>query len=562
MNYFLLYFFTLLIVFSIIGYGFLLSRIVNKELVKLNLGYLGLLGLLLLTIISYATIFFTAHNYTHNLILHFIGIFLFIYNIRTQKLDKEVLKLLILFSILFLGMLIIRNHDDFNYYHFTYSFGLTQDKLQLGLGNFQHGYKHHSSLFFFNSITYLPFIKYYLFHAVGWITLLFTNFIILKFILNKKNLKEFNFKLILYIVIFLFINVKFSRIGGYGTDISGQLIMFILLPLIYSSLHKKKFKSNLDLLILLISYVTTLKAFFILNFLFLFSYFFFINIKNLIKYFFNTRSILISFFALSLLTSINISYTGCAIYPIKQTCFFDKVSWTISEQAVDHLSKWYNLWAKAGAGPVYRVDNPEIYIQKFNWVSNWYERYFEYKGYETLIGIIVIFALLLIIFYSKNIKPPKKIDKKIIINLYILSLILLFEWFYNRPSLRYGGYYLFCFFFFIPFSYYISRYKINYEKIKKSVFSLVVISFLIFNFKNISRINEEKDMFKNDKDNIFPLYYAPIQTFRTIELENNINIYLPTSGDGCYVTKTPCVNGDQGIIAKKTFGFTTFIWNK
>ena len=69
-------------------------------------------------------------------------------------------------------------------------------------------------------------------------------------------------------------------------------------------------------------------------------------------------------------------------------------------------------------------------------------------------------------------------------------------------------------------------------------------------------------MFKNDKDNIFPLYYAPIQTFRTIELENNINIYLPTSGDGCYVTKTPCVNGDQGIIAKKTFGFTTFIWNK
>ena len=179
-------------------------------------------------------------------------------------------------------MLIIRNHDDFNYYHFTYSFGLTQDKLQLGLGNFQHGYKHHSSLFFFNSITYLPFIKYYLFHAVGWITLLFTNFIILKFILNKKNLKEFNFKLILYIVIFLFINVKFSRIGGYGTDISGQLIMFILLPLIYSSLHKKKFKSNLDLSILLISYVTTLKAFFILNFLFLFSYFFFINIKYFI----------------------------------------------------------------------------------------------------------------------------------------------------------------------------------------------------------------------------------------------------------------------------------------
>ena len=68
MNYFLLYFSTILIVFSTIGYGFLLSRIVNKELIKFNLGYVGLLGLLSLTIISYITIYFISHNYTHNLI--------------------------------------------------------------------------------------------------------------------------------------------------------------------------------------------------------------------------------------------------------------------------------------------------------------------------------------------------------------------------------------------------------------------------------------------------------------------------------------------------------------
>jgi len=559
MNYFLLYFFTLLIVFSTIGYGFLLSRIVNKDLIKFNLGYIGLLGLLTLTIISYITIFFTSHNYAHNLILHFIGIFLFIYNIKTLKLDKEVLKLLILFSILFLGMLIIRNHDDFNYYHFTYSYGLTQNKLMLGLGNFQHGYKHHSSLFFFNSITYLPFIKFYLFHAVGWITFLFTNFIILKFILQKKNLKEFSFKLIFYIVTFLFINVKFARVGGFGTDISGQLIMFILLPLIYSSLVKKELKSNLDLSILLISYVTTLKSFFILNFLFLFSYFFFFKIKDLIKYFLNTKSVLISFFTISLLISINISYTGCAIYPIKQTCLFKNISWTISEKHVDHLSKWYEIWSKSGAGPNnYGVKDSLIYIQKFNWVSNWYKNYFEYKGYETLLGIAVIFILLLIIFYSKNIKPPKKINKKIISILYALSFILFFEWFYNRPSLRYGGYYLFCFFFFIPFSYFISRYKLDYERIRTSVVSLVIISFLIFNIKNISRINKEQNMFKNDKNNIFPLYYAPIQTFKTIELEENINVYIP-KGDGCYVTKTPCVGGGDGVYAKKILGFSAFI---
>ena len=562
MNYFLLYFSTLLIVFSTIGYGFIFSKIVNKEFIKLNFGYLGLLGLLCLTIISYSTIFFTPHNFVHNLILHFIGIFFFFYNVRLQKLNTEVVKLSILFSILFIGLLIIRNHDDFNYYHFTYSYGLTQDKLQLGLGNFQHGYKHHSSIFFFNSITYLPFIKFYLFHIVGWITLLFTNFIILDFVLKKDNLKKLSFKLIFYIISFIFINVKFSRIGGYGTDISGQLIMFILLPLIYTTLTKKKFKSNLDLSILLISYVTTLKAFFILNFLFLFSYFFFFKLKDLTKYFLNSRSILISFFTLSLLTSINISYTGCAIYPIKKTCFFDKISWTIKENHVDHLSKWYEIWAKSGAGPNFGVQDPYNYIEKFNWVSNWYQNYFTYKGYDTLAGITFLCILLLIIFFSKRVIRHKKIDNKIIGILYVLCFVLFFEWFYNRPSLRYGGYFLFCFIFFIPFSYFISRYKLSYNRIKNSLVSLIIISFLIFNIKNVTRIKKEQNMFKNNKDNIFPLYYAPKQTYKTIKLKNNINVYIPSSGDGCYVTKTPCVGSAERIKTKKTLGFSTFMNTK
>ena len=51
MNYFLLYSTSLIIVFSIIGYGFILSRFVNKELSNFNLGYIGLLGLLFLVII-------------------------------------------------------------------------------------------------------------------------------------------------------------------------------------------------------------------------------------------------------------------------------------------------------------------------------------------------------------------------------------------------------------------------------------------------------------------------------------------------------------------------------
>ena len=79
------------------------------------------------------------------------GSFSFIFHIKERRLNIDVVKLVIIFSVLFCGLLVIRNHDDFNYYHFTYSLGLTENKLFLGLGNFQHGYKHHSSIFFLNS---------------------------------------------------------------------------------------------------------------------------------------------------------------------------------------------------------------------------------------------------------------------------------------------------------------------------------------------------------------------------------------------------------------------------
>ena len=57
-KYFLLYFYLILIISSILGYGFLLANFLNKNLLKYNVGYIGILGLLSLVLISYTTIFF------------------------------------------------------------------------------------------------------------------------------------------------------------------------------------------------------------------------------------------------------------------------------------------------------------------------------------------------------------------------------------------------------------------------------------------------------------------------------------------------------------------------
>jgi hypothetical protein len=49
------------------------------------------------------------------------------------------------------------------------------------------------------------------------------------------------------------------------------------------------------------------------------------------------------------------------------------------------MNDWYEQWSKAGANPNFRVENPQEYIQYFNWVSNWFERIFFYKGFRFFI---------------------------------------------------------------------------------------------------------------------------------------------------------------------------------
>ena len=57
-------------------------------------------------------------------------------------------------------------------------------------------------------------------------------------------------------------------------------------------------------------------------------------------------------------------------------------------------------------------------------------------------GIVIFAFLTLILFRGVNKEKPDKKKRNILISLFFLTLILFFEWFYNHPALRYGGYYL------------------------------------------------------------------------------------------------------------------------
>ncbi len=64
------------------------------------------------------------------MLIHSIGVFTFILLFLSRKLEtsQELKKFLILLLILFIGVYVYKNHDDFPYYHLTYALNLSENK--------------------------------------------------------------------------------------------------------------------------------------------------------------------------------------------------------------------------------------------------------------------------------------------------------------------------------------------------------------------------------------------------------------------------------------------------
>ncbi len=254
-----------LTLFSVIGYGLIFQSVILKKIINFDeerVIYLGFYGLSLITFISLITSLATPHNFTHNVLLHLVGIIYLIFFKGENK--KKYLKLIVLISIIvFSALLISKTNDDFSYYHLPFTKYLTEQKIIFGMGHLNHGYNLLSSLFFLNSTFYLPFIKLYSFHFSLIFFLIFFNFFLIKEILLKNNHELVRF---LYLFAFIYFNLSFNRLAEYGTDKVGQLLIVILIIKFfhYSCLDKNKFEIKKILYLLpLLGYCITLKTYFI-----------------------------------------------------------------------------------------------------------------------------------------------------------------------------------------------------------------------------------------------------------------------------------------------------------
>ena len=551
-------FFYFIIINSTIGYGYLVAHFTKIDFKFFDSSFLGLLGIFVLLLISYVSHIFVAHDYIHNSIILIIGILSFVYFFLKEKKGGSLIKINLFFLLLFISFIIFKSHDDFSYYHFPYIYYLTQTEIVLGIGNFNHGFRTPSSIFYLNSLFYLPYLDYYLYHMGALLVLGFTNIILISNI--KKNLdeKENNQFFFLNLLAFIFINIFFYRLAEHGTDRSAQILIFLffiyILPLrgCYEN-----FDSILSKLIILLSIIVSLKSFYVLYFIFIIPFFYYImkDDKGYLVYKIFKNPML--YFSILMGVCVILVYffnTGCLLYPVQQTCITG-MEWSIPKSEVSALNTHYQWWSKAGGGPGYSHElEKSLYIQNFNWLSNWIDKYFFNKMSDLLLGLSLISIIVLLIFRSKKKYLDHKKSNNNILYYYFIILLLV-EWFYNHPALRYGGYIIFALIFFIPLSNFLSKYEISKNfKIKTNILFFLVT--LIFLGRNIDRIFYEFEFYNaNFKHNMF--FFTDKYHFR---IDDQLKKYSKNY-QNCNLNIDKCLENKDFVI-KKNYGKLIIIKNR
>ena len=509
-----------LITFSLVGYGILFNKLFLGSSEN-DIGYVGFYGIFILILTSYISSFFIPHSELFNSVVLLIGLINILIDRKKNIIQKNIKKLLIGFFILTIFILLAKNHDDFPYYHFPYTHLLTEYSNMIGLGNFNHGFRTHSSIFYLSSLFNLPYSNFFLLHLSPVFFMGFANIILYNKISLYLDGKKPSYILYLSLLSLVFINVFFVRLGEHGTDRSAMiLIIIVIIELLYLTNKTKivDISSFLKLLIL-ITLIISLKTFYALYvLLFIPLIFYFIKNKVSLIFFFRNKITYLCLIMLMSLFTVNFFNSGCLLYPVKLTCF-ENFSWSISISEVEQMNKWYQQWAKAGANPNFRVENPEVYIKSFNWVSNWIDMYFFNKVSDFLLGLSFLCAVVWLTFFSK--KTNKSKNPKFWL-LYLIIAFLTVEWFYLLPTLRYGGYHLIALLLFIPFSIYLSKYSIDSKLLKKKIYFIIFLTIIIFVSRNISRINKEYHKYNyNIFNNVF--YSDNQQSFKIADKIKKLN---------------------------------------
>lgn len=553
---------SLIVIFTVISTGLISNRYFFKFNINQNFSEAGLLGIMVLSIISFLFHFLTPLNV---LISNFIYIFPSIF-ILTERLSRkkilEFSKFCLIFSTLIVLYLSFSNfyRPDAGWYHIPFSRLVSDFKIIAGTASLHPMFGTTAILQYLSSV----------FHnsILGVNGILFVNPIILilflVFFFNNLMKESQPILKFLSLVVLFSIFIEMNRNSELGNDAPGYLFYFYLIYVFIRSnlvdCYKNERFKFLSLISVFCFFIKSLYIFALAIPLFIFiKEKLYLRINN----YFHTASYVLMAWVIK-----NLIITGCLIYPLNFTCS-DSLSWYSSESKFEisakNTSQFSELhskgWPDFSEDKQYYLNYEDQLSDKNNFLKNfnWLDEYLNQgrihnitKKVDFLIPIIILF--LSVSFFALKKKTRKNFIKinrsltKINYN-FLLNSTLAFTFIVliKLPDARYFfGYLLISIFLIII--YFVDT-KLLFLKKKFSNISSIflIILFSVFILKNSIKI-----ISYSENINPLPDLYSDKIMFdfkiKTIEGNNNFNIYYTDNSYSkfaseklCTYHKSPCI---------------------
>ena len=469
-NTFIFFFAYIFYFFSSIGFG----QLINFKSDKINFYENFFFGSAFLLIISFILKITFIQNQIFNTSIIILGLVIFF--LKNKKEKKNCYQAFLLATILFAGLLISKTHEDFGEYHYQGIINLNNNFLIFGEANLNSVMAHISPLANNQQFLYNDFLDYKLIHIPIFLYLISAVGYFIEIALNKKNKSpEIIFSSLLTIILI----TKFSRLSEYGYDLPAQILLLVIAHKLIFSKELVEIKKALTLFCFAVV-IKPISLFFAPILLYKIN----LILPNVKKYL-EKKFIIINLTLLLIILSTSFIRTGCLYYPINNSCFSsDVIEWS-SKKDLKNYSRVIEHWAK-GYGHqektnFKKIENLNEYLDKFNWFKYWINLHFFTKISDYLLHITFIFLILFFISKKNYVENKKNYP------LIIFSALSFLFWLIYAPQFRFAVAIISIFFYsLIVFTFNTNR-IIEFKKLK----FLFLISFLIFNIKNIYRINFE-----------------------------------------------------------------------
>jgi len=542
-----------IIIFSFItnlmfySYGHLLKNKKSSNKIE-SYNQISILGCILISFIALFINFFFPLNEIFNTILLVLGL-IFFFLIKRVNLKKKEIYYIFLTSLVTTTLLLYSNvyRPDAGLYHLPYTNFLNEHKIIFGLSNIHFRFGMISIMQYLSAIN-----NNILFKDIGIVIPLasLVTFFIIHFFnstleIFKKN--KTSLKNIFSLFIIIFISYKINRYSSYGNDAVGHLSFFYLISIMLSA---KKKDLNFISLIAVFAFLNKPTMIVILLFpllIFIKNY----NIKNL-RLIYSLSSFLFIFWILK-----NIVITGCAIYPLKQTCF-NNLSWTNIEE-IKQESTSGEAWSKAWPDRRNNKISMDDYNKNFNWFLSWKDNHGRYVLKILTPYLMTLLIILYLLRKEKNSQNNILLEKDIyFIFALTVSIIGCILFFIKFPLFRYG------------YSYLISSIILailaitkNFSEIKLIKISKIIFLICLFVILGKQGLRINKNL---DSTFLWPRIYSHVTNDRInprkIQLHKKFSAY---QYDGlCMYSKSPCSTYRLNINIKvqEMFGYTILGLNK